>query len=56
MKEDRATEHYPVSPWEAEAKRFMDQNNQKYAAAVAERREERERVEKELYHFIRKQG
>jgi hypothetical protein len=42
--------------WQSEAKRFMDENNYRYAAAVAERKAEKAKAIEVLYQSIRKQG
>lgn len=42
--------------WQVEAKKFMDENNNRYAAAVAERKAQKARAMDDLYQSIRKQG
>jgi hypothetical protein len=45
----------PTPEWQIEAKRFMEENNNRYAAAVAERKAEKARAMEDLYQAIRTQ-
>jgi hypothetical protein len=41
--------------WQVEAKKFMDENNNRFAAAVAERKAKKARAMDDLYQSIRTQ-
>ena len=42
--------------WQVEAKKFMDENNNRYAVAVAEQKADKARAIKDLYQSICRQG